>query len=128
MQFDNLKKLRESLDLNQKEFAETIGVNKTTYNNYESGIREPRADFFKTIADKYNTTIDFLLGLTDNPCCSSVNVSLSVVESKLIDTFRSVNAEGQEKIADYVDDIIQSGKYKKHNSDCVGEEENRKLA
>lgn len=43
--FDNLVSFRKSIGLDQKEFAESIGYKRTTYSNYESGLREPGSDF-----------------------------------------------------------------------------------
>ena len=43
--FPRLKEFRESLGLTQEEFGRSIGVAKSTYNNYEVGIREHRSDF-----------------------------------------------------------------------------------
>ena len=36
-------------------------------------------------------------------------------ESKLLANYRSLNEEGQEKVVDYADDLVSSGKYKKHS-------------
>lgn len=48
--YENLKKLRESLGLTQAEFGKSVGIAKTTYNNYETGIREPKSDFWISVA------------------------------------------------------------------------------
>lgn len=65
--YENLKKLRQKLGLTQAQFGKSVGVNKTTYSNYETGIREPKSDFWKTVADTYNVSVDYLIGHTDNP-------------------------------------------------------------
>jgi len=63
---NNLKKLRTQLGLNQKDFAAALHVNAATYNNYESGARDPRSDFWREVANRYGVSVDFLLGLTDS--------------------------------------------------------------
>lgn len=45
------------------------------------------------------------------------NEKLKEDEQKLIDSYRSLNKEGQEKLLDYGDDLVQSGKYKKSDTD-----------
>jgi transcriptional regulator with XRE-family HTH domain len=40
MKNDNLRKLRLSMDLTQKQMAELLGVSHVTYNRYETGERE----------------------------------------------------------------------------------------
>lgn len=64
--FDNrLMKLREELGRTKKEVAEALGMPYTTYSNYESNLREPNSEVLIKIADFYNVSIDYLLGLTD---------------------------------------------------------------
>ena len=63
----HLKELRESLGMTQEEFGKSIGIAKSTYNNYEKGIREPKSDFWIAVAKKYGVTIDYLMGFSDSP-------------------------------------------------------------
>lgn len=63
----HLKELRESLGMTQEEFGKSIGFAKSTYNNYEKGIREPKSDFWVAVAQKYGVTIDYLMGYSDDP-------------------------------------------------------------
>lgn len=65
--YKNLKALRDSVGLTQEEFGKSVGVAKTTYNNYETGIREPKSDFWISVAAKYGVTIDYLMGYSDDP-------------------------------------------------------------
>lgn len=62
---DKLKEIRERTGMNKKEFAEYIGTKYTTYNNYETGTREPDSDFFIMISKKFNVSTDFILGLQE---------------------------------------------------------------
>lgn len=64
--YENLKALRLSLGMNQEEFGKSIGVAKSTYNNYELGIREPKSDFWIAVARKYGVSIDYLMGFTSD--------------------------------------------------------------
>lgn len=63
----NLKELRESKNMTQKQFAESLGLKLTTYNGYETGSREPDSDFWISIAKKYHVTIDYLMGYSSDP-------------------------------------------------------------
>ena len=65
--YENLKALRESLNMTQKDFAASVGVKLTTYSGYETGVREPKSDFWIAVAQKYGVTIDYLMGYSDNP-------------------------------------------------------------
>lgn len=64
---NRLKEVRLSTGMTQEDFAESVGVSKTTYNNYETGRREPRSDFWMAVSDKYNITVDYLIGRSDDP-------------------------------------------------------------
>jgi transcriptional regulator with XRE-family HTH domain len=65
--YENLKKLREETGLSQQEFGESIGVKKATYSNYETGKTQPGSDFWIAVAEKYDVSIDYLMGFTDDP-------------------------------------------------------------
>ena len=63
---DRLKDLRDKTGMNKKEFAEYIGIKYTTYNNYETGAREPDSEFLIMISKKFDVSTDFILGLQDD--------------------------------------------------------------
>ncbi len=67
----NLKTLRESTELTQKEFAASLGLSLSTYNGYEIGAREPKSDFLIMVAQKYGVTIDYLMGYSPDPHSTS---------------------------------------------------------
>lgn len=60
--YKNLKALRDMQNMNQKEFAASLGISYTTYNGYETGARDPKSDFWIAVAEKYGVTIDWLMG------------------------------------------------------------------
>lgn len=65
---NNLKALREWLGFEQqKDFARELGLPANTYGNYENGVREPKAEFWLMLADRYGVTVDYLIGLSDDP-------------------------------------------------------------
>lgn len=61
-----IKLLRQSLKLNQIEFAKTLGIKQSTLSSYENGIVSPSSDILLTIAQKYHISLDWLFGLSDN--------------------------------------------------------------
>ena len=62
---EKLKEIREKMGLNKKEFAKYLGLKYTTYNNYETESREPSSDFLILVSEKFDVSIDYLLGLKD---------------------------------------------------------------
>lgn len=61
---DRLKELRLSRGENQSDVAKLLGVSVQSYSAYE-GVREPKFDFVCKLAQHYNVSADYLLGLTD---------------------------------------------------------------
>ena len=58
-----LREIREATGINQKEFAEMFGANKTTYNRYESGdIKTMPADLIENISLKFDINPAWLMG------------------------------------------------------------------
>lgn len=58
---ENLKYLRNSLGISQKEISDYLKLNPSSYSNYESGRREPGIDTLIKISNFLNVEIDKLL-------------------------------------------------------------------
>ena len=67
MYYPRLRDLREDQELKQKEVAAVLGIDQRIYSNYEIGKREIPAHHLIKLTDLYNTSADYILGLTDNP-------------------------------------------------------------
>lgn len=64
--YENLKKLRVELGMNQKEFGSIFGVKLATYAGYEIGTSDPKTQFWINVADRFKVSTDYLLGQTDD--------------------------------------------------------------
>ena len=64
---DALKRFREEYKVSQKQVADSIGVLKPAYQRYEYGKNIPTATILIKIANAYNVSVDYLVGLSDNP-------------------------------------------------------------
>ena len=60
-----LKDIREDNDLLQKQVALALGITRQQYGLYEKGERQIPIDKLCLLAQFYNTSTDYLLGLTD---------------------------------------------------------------
>ncbi|MBO5494726.1 MAG: helix-turn-helix transcriptional regulator [Eubacterium sp.] len=67
MYFRRLKDIREDHDLKQAEIADYLGIAQTVYSRYERGFQTIPIEHLLKLADYYNVSTDYLLGLTDNP-------------------------------------------------------------
>ena len=62
-----LKDLREDNDVKQKELAKYLNIKQNTYSQYENGKREIPIELLWKLADFYNTSVDYIIGRTENP-------------------------------------------------------------
>lgn len=60
----NLRGLREDNNLTQTQLADKLNVTQTTYSRYESGELSIPYESLVVLAIFYNTSIDYLVGLT----------------------------------------------------------------
>lgn len=99
---EKLKEIRENLGLNKKEFAQYIGIKYTTYNGYETEAREPSSDFLILISEKFDVSIDYLLGLKDEREILHA-YKLRSGEYEHIKKYRELDTHGK----DMVDTVLQ---------------------
>lgn len=67
MAYQRIRDLREDKDLKQRELAEYLNCSQRVYSNYELGQRDIPTDVLIKLAQLYNVSTDYLLGLTNNP-------------------------------------------------------------
>ena len=60
-----LKDIRKDRDLSQKDIAKILGTSQVQYSRYEMGIRLLPIDKLVILANYYNVSTDYLLGLTN---------------------------------------------------------------
>ena len=65
--YPRLRDLRNDRDLNQTQLAKLIGMSQTGYSKYETGENDIPTAILIELARFYNTSIDYLLGKTENP-------------------------------------------------------------
>ena len=60
-----IRDLREDSDLTQQQVADHLHIRQNTYCQYETGNRQIPIDLLVSLAQFYNTSTDYLLGITD---------------------------------------------------------------
>ncbi|MCM1052418.1 MAG: helix-turn-helix domain-containing protein [Ruminococcus sp.] len=63
---NRLRDLREDKDLLQQDIAKYLKISQTGYSKYEVETNDIPTKVLKSLAIYYNTSIDYLLCLTDN--------------------------------------------------------------
>ena len=67
MLYRRIRDLREDHEWNQTTVARMLNMSQTGYSKYETGERDIPTAVLIQLARIYNTSIDYLLGQTDNP-------------------------------------------------------------
>ena len=115
-----IKAAREKAGFSQKELAKIVGVAPSTFNGYETGSHDPKSELLSKIADVCDVTVDFLLGRHCRDENSPGTAEAVLWEEQLVNMYRQLNKEGREKLVDYADDLVSSGKYIKTSANQLG--------
>ena len=62
-----LKDIREDRDIKQIDVAKFLNCTQVCYSRYENGQRDIPLNTLCLLSEYFNTTTDYILGLTDNP-------------------------------------------------------------
>ena len=65
VKFKRIKDVREDNDKLQKDIASLLGISQQYYSEYENGKRTIPIQHLITLANYYNTSIDYIVGLSD---------------------------------------------------------------
>ena len=63
--YRRIRDLREDRDLTQTQLGKHLGIAQRTYSNYECGERTIPTELLIQLAQFYNTSIDYLVGMTE---------------------------------------------------------------
>jgi len=67
LKYQRIRDLREDRDMTQKEIAQYLNIRQNSYSRYETNERDIPLDVMAQLAVFYNTSVDYLMGLTDEP-------------------------------------------------------------
>lgn len=97
---ERLYKLRKERKWSLQDTADQLGIAKSTYAGYESGYREPSLQALSQIADLFGTTVDFILGRTEEN-----RASIEITNLKTSPNYR-ILIDGEPLSADEIMDFI----------------------
>ena len=112
--------------MSQDELAAKLGYKSfTTIQKWESGVSEPSVSTLKIIADLFSVSMDQMinddLSAFSQASSSAPELELTEQEERLLGICRSLNEEGRERLVEYGDDLVASGKYiKSCEAEVVG--------
>lgn len=83
-----------------------IGVSKETINQYIKGTIKPRADILVAMSKTLNTSVDYLLGITENSAPS--NIMLTEEENTLLFNYKQLHNIDKVKVQSYIQGILDA--------------------
>lgn len=115
----NLNKFLSMGNKSQREVAEAINVSPQTFNTWCQGKAIPRMGKIQALADYFKINKSDLVDDKPEQDVSSAFSQLTPPVQKIIDIMQELNEEGQDKLLEYGDDLLASGKYIKSDEDAV---------
>ena len=101
-----LKELREKSRLNQQGLALKLNISQSTISAYEVGDRTPNLETLIIIANFFNVSLDYLVGLSDVKQSFS-HSDLLFDELKHLQTYRQLDDSDQRRVDGYVDGLLR---------------------
>lgn len=95
-----LKQLRSQKNILQRDVADYLGVDRTTYVRYENGDCSLNPDMLIKLSDYYGVSVDYILGKTNIP--QPLNEKLEGVEFALYGEIHDLTEEEKQDILSYV--------------------------
>ena len=110
---NRIKLLREEKKIKQIELCEILNTTQATLSNWERGVHDPDNNSLIKMAEYFNTTTDYILGLTGNPKSTNKKEIAPSAETErekrniyFYDIINSLDIESLAKVEDYIDLLI----------------------
>ncbi|MGN0173510.1 MAG: helix-turn-helix transcriptional regulator [Acutalibacteraceae bacterium] len=120
MHNNNLKQIRSSCALTQKQVADVLGIERSTYTCYETGKSTPPIETAKKLSKIFDVTLEEIFAEKKDDTSSNVlgenfsdyNIAsdmsfahLNKEEKSLIIKFRLLDNENKKKVLDEISDL-----------------------
>ena len=93
-----IRQLRESRNMSQEELGRRVGRSKPVISNYENNIKFPPLEVLISIANVFNVSLDYLVGIEkkDALYINNLNETQSNIMKLLYEEFSDCNLKGKE--------------------------------
>jgi len=82
--FCNLKRIRESHDLTQRDVAKLLNVSKSSYNYFETGEHIIPLKHLNNFCNIFHVSMDFVCGLSNvNTKTNNSNLNIEIISERL---------------------------------------------
>lgn len=102
---DRIRKLRESRNMTQTELSEILGMKTyTTVSKWEKNENFPKGKDLKKLAEIFNVTSDYLLGLSDTKLGK---ITTQNEHPEILTIYNQLEEPKQEKVLDYAKEQLE---------------------
>ncbi len=110
LQRDRLIECRTLMNLSKREAAKRIGVSQPAYLRYESGERAPSLHVLKDIATVFHTSVDYLVGKSNNRTPETIIIKKSENPELfyLLENHARLDDEQRKRIYSYIEKIMKN--------------------
>lgn len=81
LDFSRIKDIRIKRNLSQKEIANYLNINQSTYSKFELNKATIPIELLNKLSNYYNVSLDYLLKITDNP---DITIKNKEIDKKLV--------------------------------------------
>ena len=93
-----LETLRKGMGLTQKDVADILKINRTTYTKYETGVTEPNIAALKKLTEIFGVDLHYLLSENTGAEVLSDNTSEDVKAREFLRLFNLLSEKDKEKL------------------------------
>lgn len=101
---ERLIEVREKLKISKADAARMLDMSKMGYGRYESGERVPSVQVIEIIAQKLGTSVDYLMGRTDDSSPDQIVIRKTTDPDmfEFISYYKKNNVEDRKRIIYYI--------------------------
>ena len=100
----NIQNLLNVKNKTQVWLSVELGVSKETINQYIKGVIKPRQEMLIAMSKVLNTSVDYILGLTNDPTPS--DLTLTDDENALLFNYRQLHKIEKVKVQSYIQGFV----------------------
>ena len=104
---ENLKKIREAKKITQTKLSIDLDVSQELISRYEVGSSFPQPNMLIKLANYFNCSVDYLLGLTDVTTSIKTLINSNNNENtELINKYNTLSNEGKKNLLSYLNYLV----------------------
>ena len=114
------REAREAKGMSQKYVALTLGVKPPNVSRWEAGVTYPSIENLIALANLYDVSVDYLLGLDNLPVPASTRGVNDYEEAILLQIFRQLNESGKKSLTAIAETLIHQADMRQDHPSASG--------